>query len=189
LTGPGTSQRRSADDGRAPDRDSAPGRQRSFRLWPPEISWNPGPLAVRARVTAASLTPAALWRNHRLFTVAACVSVIPRVIAALGFKPALLIQDSFSYMQEGTRLSLGQVRPAGYPILLKVLEPFHSLLLVTTLQHLMGLGLGAIIYGVLRTRGLPAWGRRSPPRRRCSTRGRSGWSPRSCPTPCSRSCS
>ena len=158
MTGPGTSQRRSADDGRAPDPDSAPGRQRSFRLWPPEISWNPGPLAERARDTAASLTPAALWRNHRLFTVAACVSVIPRVIAALGFKPALLIQDSFSYMQEGTHLSLGQLRPAGYPILLKVLEPFHSLLLVTTLQHLMGLGLGAIIYGVLRTRGLPAWG-------------------------------
>jgi hypothetical protein len=158
LTGPGTSQRRSADDGRAPDRDSAPGRQRSFRLWPPEISWNPRPLAERARVTAASLTPAALWRNHRLFSVAACVSVIPRVIAALGFKPALLIQDSFSFMQEGTHLSLGQLRPAGYPILLKVLEPFHSLLLVTTLQHLMGLGLGAIIYGVLRTRGLPAWG-------------------------------
>jgi hypothetical protein len=158
LTGPGTSQRRGAADGPAPDRDSAPGRQRSFRLWPPEISWNPGPLAERARVTAASLTPAALWRNHRLFTVAACVSVIPRVIAALGFKPALLIQDSFSYIQEGTHLSLGQLRPAGYPILLKVLEPFHSLLLVTTLQHLMGLGLGAIIYGVLRTRGLPAWG-------------------------------
>ena len=115
-------------------------------------------LAERARVTAASLTPAALWRNHRLFTVAACVSVIPRVIAALGFKPALLIQDSFSYMQEGTHLSMGQLRPAGYPILLEVLEPFHSLLLVTTLQHLMGIGLGAIIYGVLRTRGLPAWG-------------------------------
>ena len=39
-----------------------------------------------------------------------------------------------------------------------MLEPFHSLLLVTTLQHLMGIGLAAIIYGVLRTRGLPAWG-------------------------------
>ena len=42
--------------------------------------------------------------------------------------------------------------------MLRVLEPFHSLLLVTTLQHLMGIGLGVIIYGVLRTRGLPAWG-------------------------------
>ena len=152
MTGLGTSQRRSADDG------SAPERRRSFQLWPPEISWDPGPLAARARAVAAGLTPAALWRNHRLFTIVACVSVIPRIIAALGFKPALFIQDSFSYMQEGTHFNLGPLRPAGYPMLLRVLEPFHSLLLVTTLQHLMGIGLGVIIYGVLRTRGLPAWG-------------------------------
>jgi len=159
LTGLGTSQRRSADDGGAPEPGAAPGRQRSWRLWPPEISWDPGPLTARARAAAAGLTPAALWRNHRLFTIVACVSVIPRVIAALGFKPALLIQDSFSYMAQAVRLtSLSQTRPAGYPLMLSVLEPFHSLLLVTTLQHLMGIGLGAIIYGVLRTRGLPAWG-------------------------------
>ena len=163
MTGLGTSQRRSADDGGAPDRGpddgSAPERQRSWQLWPPEISWDPGPLAARARATASGLTPAALWRNHRLFTIVACVSVIPRVIAALGFKPALLIQDSFSYMAEGVHLTpLSQLRPGRYPLLLRVLEPFHSLLLVTTLQHLMGIVLGALIYWVLRTRGLPAWG-------------------------------
>ena len=89
----------------------------------------------------------------------ACVSVIPRIIAALGFKPALLIQDSFYYMNEGVRLTpLSQLRPEGYPLMLRVLKPFHSLLLVTTLQHLMGIALGVIIYAVLRTRGLPAWG-------------------------------
>ena len=152
MTGLGTSQRRSAEDG------GAPPRQRNWRLWPPEISWDAGPLAPWARRVAVGLTPAALWRNHRLFTVVACLSLIPRIIAALGFSPALFIQDSFSYMQEGTHFNLGQLRPAGYPILLRVLQPFHSLLLVTTLQHLMGIGLGVIIYGVLRTRGLPAWG-------------------------------
>jgi hypothetical protein len=170
LTDLGTSQRRGADDGGAPDGGSAPGRgpddgggapgrQRSFRLWPPEISWDAGPLQARVRSTAASLTPAALWRNHRLFTVAACVSVIPRVIAALGFKPALFIQDSFGYMKQSVQLlPLAELRPAGYPLALHLLQPFHSLLLVTTLQHLMGIALGAIIYAVLRTRGLPAWG-------------------------------
>jgi len=152
LTGLRTSQRRGTDGG------SAPSPPRSWQLWPPEISWDAGPLAASARRAAASLTPAALFRNHRLFTIAACVSVIPRVIAALGFKPALLIQDSFSYLQQGTHFNLGQTRPAGYPMLLRVLEPFHSLLLVTTLQHLMGIALAAIIYAVLRTRGLPAWG-------------------------------
>jgi hypothetical protein len=153
VTGLGTRQRLGADG------DSAPQRRRSWQLWPPEISWDAGPLAARARGAAGQLTPAALWRNHRLFTVAACLSVIPRVVAALGFKPALLIQDSFDYMKEGVHLfPLSQLRPEGYSLLLRVLEPFHSLLLVTTLQHLMGIAVGAIIYAVLRTRGLPAWG-------------------------------
>src|ERR1017187_8129433 len=102
LTGLGTSQRRGTDG------DGTPPRPRSWQLWPPEISWDPSPLAAQARNAAASLAPATLWRNHRLFTIAACVSVIPRVIAALGFKPALLIQDSFSYLQEGTHFNLGQ---------------------------------------------------------------------------------
>jgi hypothetical protein len=153
VTGLGTSQRRGANGG------SAPERQRNWRLWPPEISWDAGPLTARARNTAASVTPAALWRNHRLFTVAALLSLLPRIVAALGFSPALLIQDSFSYMGEGVHLTpLYQLRPEGYPMLLKLLEPFHSLLLVTTLQHLMGIALAVIIYAVLRTRGLPAWG-------------------------------
>jgi hypothetical protein len=141
------------------DGTGAPGRRpRSFRLWPPEISWEPGGGATRARAALSGLAPASLWRSHRLFTVTACLSVLPRLAAALGFRPAVLIQDSFSYMQEGTHFNLGQLRPAGYPMLLRVLEPFHSLLLVTALQHLMGIGMAAIIYGVLRTRGLPAWG-------------------------------
>ena len=86
------------------------------------------------------------------------MSLIPRIIATLGFKPALFIQDSFSYMKEGVQFAVGQLRPAGYPLMLRVLEPFHSLLLITTLQHLMGIALAAVIYAVLRTRGLPAWG-------------------------------
>jgi len=160
VTDLGTSQRRDSDDGAAPDPAAvAPERNRHWQLWPPEISWDAGPLAERARAAAAALTPAALWRNHRLFTIAACVSVIPRVIAALGFKPALFIQDSFSYMKQSVQLlPLSELRPAGYPLMLHLLQPFHSLLLVTTVQHLMGIGLAAVIYGVLRTRGLPAWG-------------------------------
>ena len=134
-------------------------RERGFRLWPPQVALDVGPLAARARAVGASLTPRSLWRNHRLFTVAALVSVVPRVIAALGFKPALLIQDSFSYMKQSVQLlPLAELRPEGYPLVLHLLQPFHSLLLVTTLQHLMGIALGCVIYAVLRGRGLPAWG-------------------------------
>jgi len=170
VTDLGTSQRSGgAPDGAAPGEDTAAGagpragaatgRQRSFRLWPPEISWDTRAFDAWARMVAASFKPTALWRNHRLFVIAACVSVIPRVIAALGFKPALLIQDSFSYMKQSVQLlPLAELRPAGYPLMLHALQPFHSLLLVTTVQHVMGLLLGTLIYVVLRTRGLPAWG-------------------------------
>jgi hypothetical protein len=152
LTDLGTSQR---GEGSAPAGEAAPGRPRSFRLWPPEISWD----ARQVTAIAAGLKPAALWRHHRLFVIAACLSVIPRVIAALGFKPALLIQDSFSYMKQSVQLlPLAELRPAGYPLMLHALQPFHSLLLVTTVQHVMGIVLGTLIYVVLRTRGLPAWG-------------------------------
>ncbi|HEV3291803.1 MAG TPA: hypothetical protein VG123_22720, partial [Streptosporangiaceae bacterium] len=157
MTDLGTSQRR--DDGSAPEGTGTVAPDRGFRLWPPQVSWDSGPFRAWVKAAAAALTPAALWRNHRLFTIAACLSVIPRVIAALGFKPALFILDSFSYMKQSVRLlPLDELRPAGYPLVLHLLQPFHSLLLVTTLQHLMGIALGAVIYAVLRTRGLPAWG-------------------------------
>jgi hypothetical protein len=157
VTDLGTSQRR--DDGSAPEGTGTVAPDRGFRLWPPQVSWDSGAFEAGVRAVAAGLTPAALWRNHRLFTIAACLSVIPRVIAALGFKPALLIQDSFSYMKQSVQLlPLAELRPAGYPLVLHLLQPFHSLLLVTTVQHLMGIALGVIIYAVLRTRGLPAWG-------------------------------
>jgi len=136
--------------------------ERKFQLWPPQISWDPTDAVDKAlavlRTVARNLSPASLWRNHRLFTVAICLSIVPRFIASMGFKPALFIQDSFSYMSQSLHIKLGQLRPAGYPMMLRILEPFHSLLLVTTVQHIMGLALGAIIYAVLRSRGLPAWG-------------------------------
>lgn len=99
LSGLRTSERHAPDDGGTPE------RARSWRLWPPEISWDADRSAASTRGALASLRPAALWRNHRLFTVAACLSLIPRIIAALGFSPALFIQDSFSYMAGGTHLT------------------------------------------------------------------------------------
>jgi hypothetical protein len=117
-----------------------------------------GPARAWAAALAAALRPAGLWRHHRLFTVLVVLATGVRVLATLAFRPALFIPDSFDYMHDGVHLVMEQLRPAGYPILLFVLQPFHSLLLVTTLQHLMGIGAGIIVYGMLRYWGLPAWG-------------------------------
>jgi hypothetical protein len=111
-----------------------------------------------ARAVFAGVRPRALWERHWLFMILVAAALVPRVVATLGFRPALTIRDSFGYMHQGVHLALGQLRPAGYPMLLRLLEPFHSLLLVTSLQHLLGIGIAVIVYGMLRYWGLPAWG-------------------------------
>jgi hypothetical protein len=111
------------------------------------------------RRIAAAAAPRALWRHHRLFTILVTVSLVPRVLAALGFRPAMLTSDSFLYMSEAAQGSLGQIRPSGYSWFLDTFRPLpHPLLAVTTMQHLMGIAIAAIVYGMLRYRGLPAWG-------------------------------
>lgn len=91
-------------------------------------------------------------------TVVAGLSLLPRILATLAFRPALFTPDSFGYLSEGVHLTTGSARTAGYPVLLRVLEPFHSLLVVTSVQHLMGVATGVLVYAVLRHWGLPSWG-------------------------------
>ena len=50
------------------------------------------------------------------------------------------------------------IRPSGYSFFLLAVEPFRSLLLVTILQHLMGVAVAVIVYGLLRYHGLPGPG-------------------------------
>jgi hypothetical protein len=120
---------------------------------------DPAAAAAALRAAAASATPRALWRHHRLFTILASLSLVPRVLAALAFRPAMLTSDSFLYMNEAAKGTLGQIRPSGYSWFLDIFQPLpHTLLAVTTVQHLMGIAIAAIVYGMLRYWGLPAWG-------------------------------
>ena len=100
-----------------------------------------------------------LWGNHRLFTILVAASLVPRVLAALAFRPALLTVDSFLYMQDATLTRLDTIRPSGYSLLLWLVRPLPDpLLMITTLQHLMGIAIAVIVYWLLRYWGLPAWG-------------------------------
>jgi hypothetical protein len=123
------------------------------------LGWDPAAAQRSLRRAAATLVPKALWRDHRLFTILVLLSLVPRALAALAFRPALLTSDSFLYMDEAARGTLGTIRPSGYSLLLDVLQPLpHDLLAVTTVQHLMGIGTAVIVYGMLRYWGLPGWG-------------------------------
>jgi hypothetical protein len=114
--------------------------------------------AVIARL-GRECTPAALWQRHRLFTIAIVLSLVPRILAILAYRPAQMTSDSMLYMAEAVTGRLGKIRPGGYPGFLSLFRGLpHPLLLVTTTQHLMGLAVAVIVYGLLRYWGLPGWG-------------------------------
>ncbi|MGW0810466.1 hypothetical protein [Nonomuraea sp. NPDC002799] len=94
---------------------------------------------------------------HRALVIAMLPAIGLRLLAMLGFPPAILFYgDSFAFLRE--ELTPGTARPSGYSLLLAVLRPAHSLTLVTVLQHLLGLALAVAVYALLRRRGLPGWG-------------------------------
>jgi hypothetical protein len=108
----------------------------------------PGPAARVRRVLAA----------HRAFTIVLAVAALLRIVVMLGYPPAMFFNDSYNYMTDAVTAVPDDVRSSGYPLFLRVLEPLHSLNVVTGLQALMGLAMGTAIYALLRRRGLPWWG-------------------------------
>ncbi len=120
---------------------------------------HPSPATVAARWLRTEVSPRALWRKHRLFTIVLGLSLIPRILEMLSFRPALLTADSFVYMQEAVNHSLGTIRPSGYSLFLAFFHLIpHSLPVVVAVQHLMGLAIAAGVYALLRYWGLPGWG-------------------------------
>jgi len=116
-----------------------------------------GPPAPRWRTAARSTRE--LARRNPVFTVALAAAVVPRLVAMLGYQPAILFRmDTFDYLWGALHLSPNVINPSGYSLFLWLFLPFHSLALVAALQHLMGLGMAVMIYALLRRYGLPGWG-------------------------------
>ena len=110
-------------------------------------SWR-GTLAGRQRLLGDNL----------LFSAALALSLVPRIIAILGFRPAVLFRlDTFDYLWDAVHLTSNPVNPSGYALFLALLRPFHSLTLVAALQHVMGLAIAVMIYAVLRSRNVTRW--------------------------------
>jgi len=97
-------------------------------------------------------------RGHLPFVVAMVAAAVLRVVVMLGYPSAMFFPDSYSYLADALTGVPDSTRGNGYPFFLRMLMPLHSFALVTGLQALMGLAMGALIYAVLRRRGLPGWG-------------------------------
>ncbi|HEX2312268.1 MAG TPA: hypothetical protein VHJ17_00920 [Thermomonospora sp.] len=96
--------------------------------------------------------------EHRVFLPLLLLAAVLRVGAMLGYQSVMWFPDSYDYVGAAQRLEPGLIRPSGYPLLLWLVKDFHSFALVAALQHLMGLGIAVMIYGVLRRRfGAPGW--------------------------------
>lgn len=97
--------------------------------------------------------------QHRIFSIALLAAMVPRLVAMLGYRPAVLFpMDTFDYLWGALHPSPDVTNPSGYSLFLWLLLPFHSFALIAALQHLVGLGIGVMVYAVLRRHGLPAWG-------------------------------
>jgi hypothetical protein len=100
-----------------------------------------------------------LWvRTHWLFCTLLAVGAVLRGLAQVGFEPSLFFFDSFTYLQDAVRAHADTPRPVGYSVLvLRPLLLLHNLAVIPLVQHLCGLGIGALVYAVLIRRGARPW--------------------------------
>jgi hypothetical protein len=111
------------------------------------LRWRQVPAALRALIS-----------RNLLFSIALALAVVPRVIVMLAYLPAVLFRlDTFDYLWDATHVIPNPVNPSGYALFLTVLRPFHSLVLVAALQHVMGLAVAVMVYAVLRSLGVTRW--------------------------------
>ena len=117
------------------------------------------PAEERAPLLARLIRPVV---THWQFAIVAAVAVVVRIVVVLGYPPILWFNDSYNYIFDALSHVPDEVRPNGYPFLLDLLVPLHSLYPLALLQAAMGVAIGIAIYALLRHRGLPWWGAALP---------------------------
>ncbi|MFI0417965.1 hypothetical protein [Spongiactinospora sp. 9N601] len=104
------------------------------------------------------MTRPRLWMTaNRWFAGVLALGVLLRVLAMLGFQPALWFPDTYTYVVTAMRPSPDLVRPAGYSFFLLLLRPFHSFGLVVFVQHALGVTIGVLVHTVARRLRAPRW--------------------------------
>jgi hypothetical protein len=97
-------------------------------------------------------------RRHLLFAVALAAAAAARVLAMLGFRPAILVRPgSYFALLDATRPRPDPHDVGGYGLFLWLLRPLHSVAAIVAVQHLIGLGVAVLIYVILRRHGAPGW--------------------------------
>ncbi|MFI7612296.1 hypothetical protein ACIBP6_13845 [Nonomuraea terrae] len=97
--------------------------------------------------------------RHRALWWVLIPAVALRVLVMLGYDTAQLYwYDSFTYLDAAVHLRpQGTFHPAGYSWFLWLLRPFSSVELIAGVQHALGVGVGVMVYALLRRWSLPGW--------------------------------
>ncbi|WP_433149079.1 hypothetical protein ACQPZ8_10110 [Actinomadura nitritigenes] len=96
--------------------------------------------------------------GNRSFSVLLLAGIVLRVFVVLGFPPALWFNDSFDFLRIADGPFPHPLRPSGYGLFLWGLKPFHSLALVTAVQHAAIVGIAVVGYAALvRNFGVRRW--------------------------------
>jgi hypothetical protein len=99
------------------------------------------------------------WRTELPFLVTLGVAATVRVLVAIAFPPAFLMSDGPAYLDIADDLAPSPNRPIGYSGLLRGLSEISgSLVLVTSVQLLLGLLAAVAAYALLRRWGVTPWG-------------------------------
>ncbi|HET6910058.1 MAG TPA: phospholipid carrier-dependent glycosyltransferase [Mycobacteriales bacterium] len=111
---------------------------------PPPVAWT---TAERLRLWAI---------DNRAFCVVAAFATVLRLVVLIAYAPALeFFGDSPGYLREAADLSvISAWHPIGYPLFIWLTAWSHGLLLLTLLQHALGLLSGWLVYRTLRGLGV-----------------------------------
>ncbi|MET7420452.1 hypothetical protein [Dactylosporangium sp. NPDC005555] len=96
-----------------------------------------------------------LIRANKLFTGLLAAGVLLRVAMMVTYYPAFgYFIDTRAYILSAKSWDTDPIWPFGYPFYLWLHEPFQRTSVVALSQHLLGLGMGIVVYALLRRRGL-----------------------------------
>jgi hypothetical protein len=91
-----------------------------------------------------------ILRRHWLFAAFVVVAVGLRIVVLIAYWPGLeLFTDSYDYLSLARAVIPGTWHPAGYPLFLVSLSVTGQLGVVVVVQHLMGIAMGFMMYGLV----------------------------------------
>lgn len=100
--------------------------------------------------------------ENKLFSIFLGLGLIMRVITWLAYQPAMLYIDSFRYITNLYRLTMDELNPIGYDLILVPLLTIgrlfgSGLALTAAVQHLLGLAVAVALYRIARGLGAARW--------------------------------